>query len=62
MLKMPKSKRGAMRQCSALIRRAYRDMSGGLQFGLDWPTFAASYPAEAAHIRAMQEAFRSLPD
>lgn len=62
MLLMPKSKRGAIRQCHALIRRARRELRGGLQFGLDWPTFAATYPVEAAHIRRMQEAFRTLPD
>ncbi len=54
--KLPKSQAGAKRQYDAIIRRAYRRMAGGLTFGLDWPTFAATFPEDAAHIRAMRAA------
>jgi hypothetical protein len=54
---MPKSADGATRQYNAIMRRARRAMSGGLRFGMDWPTFAATFPEEFAHIQAMRAAF-----
>ena len=54
--KMPKSQAGAARQYNAIIRRARRALAGGLSFGLDWPTFASTFPDAAAHIKAMRAA------
>lgn len=54
--KMPKTQAGAERQYNAIMRRARRRLAGGLTFGLDWPTFAASFPDDAAHIKAMRAA------
>ena len=54
--KMPKTQAGAERQYWALIRKARRSMAGGLQFGMDWPTFRAWFPEAYAHIAAMRAA------
>jgi hypothetical protein len=61
-LKMPKSKRGAVRKYNAIMRRARRELRGGLTFGLDWSTFRALYWEEAKLIVAMRDAYPSLPD
>lgn len=55
-MKMPKSEAGAQRQYWAIIRKARRAMAGGLQYGMDWPTFRAWFPCEYAHIQAMRAA------
>lgn len=54
--KMPKTQAGAERQYNAIIRRARRALAGGLTFGLDWPTFASTFPQDAAHIKAIRAA------
>ncbi|MBK4735981.1 hypothetical protein [Noviherbaspirillum pedocola] len=60
--KMPKSKRGAVRQYNALVTRFYRELDGGCTFGIDWPTARSFFPKECAHIDAMRSAFAALPD
>lgn len=46
----PKSAAGARRQYWAIIRAARKALAGGLSFGMDWPTFRASFPAAYEHI------------
>jgi hypothetical protein len=61
-MNMPKSKRGAARQYNAIMNRVHAQLRGGLQYGLDWPTFRVLYPAEAAHVIAIKAAYPKLPD
>lgn len=58
--KMPKTRRGACRQKDAILRSAYRALRGGTQYGMDWPTFKANFPAAYVHIAAMDEAYKHL--
>jgi hypothetical protein len=59
---MPKTKRGALRQYNAVMNRVFRSLRGGLEYGLDWPTFYATFPDEAAHVTAIKAVYKSLPD
>jgi hypothetical protein len=59
---MPKSKRGAVRQYNAIMRAAHHALRGGLQYGMDWPTFRCKFPDEAAHVTAVKAAYPTLPD
>jgi hypothetical protein len=61
-LKMPKSKRGVIRKYNAIMRRVFESMRGGLEYGLDWPTFYACFPEEAKIVLAMRDAYPKLPD
>lgn len=58
----PKSKRGAVRQYDAIMRRVRRSLAGGLQFGLDWPTFRLTFPEDYKRICRIREIFSNLPD
>ena len=62
MLTMPKSKRGARRQYDAIMRQCRRDLSGGLSYGMDWPTLRATFPDRYAHLQAMNAAYPTLPN
>lgn len=56
-----RTKRGALRRFNALLRACRKDSSGGLMFGMDYPTIAAVFPEryqEMLHIRSI---FRDLP-
>ena len=60
MYKMPKSKRGAVRQYWSIIaayRRVYSDM-----FGCDWVTFKINQPEAYQHLAAIRNVFSQLPD
>lgn len=56
-----KSKRGAVRRYDAIIRQCYRDLVGGTQYGIDWPTLRITFPDRYAEIQALRAAFPSLP-
>lgn len=56
-----KSKRGAVRVYNAIMRRARRAMAGGLAFGMDWPTFRASFPEDYARICDLRARYGGLP-
>ena len=62
MPKNPKSKRGAERQYFTIIRQCYRDMGGGLSFGLDWPTLRATFRERYARIQDLRAMLKTLPD
>jgi len=57
-----KSKRGALKRYDAIIRQCYRDMAGGLQFGMDWATLRITYPDRYAEIQALRAMFHNLPE
>lgn len=58
----PKSKRGALKRYHAIMRQCRRDLAGGLQFGMDWPTLRATFPERYAEIDRLRRLFKSLPD
>ena len=62
MYKMPKTKRGAVKQYWAILRAYRRTYDGGGMFGYDWPTFRLNAPEAFAHIAAIRDNFRALPD
>lgn len=57
-----RTKRGAIRRYKAIIRQCYRDLRGGTQYGVDWPTLCATFPDRAKEIRALRERYPSLPE
>lgn len=57
-----KTKRGAIRRYNAIIRWCYRDLRGGTQYGVDWPTLCATFPDRAQEIRDLRERYPSLPE
>ena len=59
---MVRTKRGAMRRYYAIIRRCYRDMAGGTQYGIDWPTLRITWPERYAELQQLRSVFKSLPE
>jgi len=57
-----KTKRGARRRYNAILRKVWRDLAGGTQYGIDWHTLAIVAPAEYAELKQIENAFNALPD
>lgn len=57
-----RTKRGAVRRYNSIIAKCYRDMRGGCQYGIDWPTLRATWPDRAAEIKHLRDIYRSLPE
>ena len=57
-----KSKRGALRRYHAILAQCRRDLAGGLQFGMDWPTLRITFPERYAEIQELRAAFANLPE
>lgn len=57
-----RTKRGAMRRYNAILNSCFRDMAGGLQFGMDWVTLKITFPDRYAEIQALRAMFHNLPD
>lgn len=58
----PKSKRGAVRQHNALIRKYVRIYSGGGMFGYDTRTMAVQQPELFAYLTRLEREFAGLPE
>jgi hypothetical protein len=58
---LPKSKRGAHRQYNAIVNRWYRQLKGGTEYGIDWPTARIFFPTDCAHIDQIRAVYKSLP-
>jgi hypothetical protein len=58
---LPKSKRGAVRQHTALLRRYMRAYTGGGMFGYDSRTMATQEPALFNYLTKLEREFNSLP-
>lgn len=58
----PKSKRGAMRQHTALIRRYMRAYHGGGQFGYDLRTMAVQERELFDYLTRLEREFANLPE
>ena len=56
-----KSKRGAVIKYNALVSKAYRELSGGTQYGIDMPTLAIVLPDIHAEIKHIQKIYQELP-
>ena len=57
-----RTKRGAVRRYNAILNRCFRDMRGGLQFGMDWVTLRITWPDRYADLAALRDAYPTLPD
>lgn len=57
-----KSKRGARRRYDAIIRQCHRDLAGGTEYGIDWPTLRAVFPERYEEIMQLKAAWAGLPD
>jgi hypothetical protein len=57
-----KSKRGAIRRYYAIIHQCYRDLAGGTQYGIDWPTLRITFPERYAELMELKARFAALPD
>jgi hypothetical protein len=53
------STRQLLRLERIIWRRIHQDLSGGLTFGVDWPTLRMVKPAMAAALRAVQMELRT---
>ena len=59
--KTPKSKRGANRQYSAILRAYKTVYAGGGAFGWDWPTLRCNWPEGYAKLQALKAVYYGLP-
>jgi hypothetical protein len=58
----PKTKRGANRQYNAVVREAYRRLSGGTKFGVDLSTLRTVWRDGYDKIVALRLMYASLPN
>lgn len=56
-----RTKRDALRRYNTIIRQCYRDLKGGLEYGLDWPTLRITFPERYAEIQSLKAMFKGLP-
>lgn len=56
-----RTKRGAIRRYNAIIRACYRELAGGTQYGIDWPTLRLALPDRYAEIESLRAAYAGLP-
>ena len=47
-----------LRRYDRLIRDCFRDMAGGLSYGMDWPTLRAVFPDRYAEIVELRKLYR----
>lgn len=59
--KEPKSKRGCLMQYDQIMRACRRDLAGGLQFGMDWPTLRSTFPDRFARLEYLKGVYKGLP-
>jgi hypothetical protein len=52
------TKKQIMRRYDAIIRQCFKDMEGGLAFGMDWPTLKITYPERYQEIVKLRQAWR----
>lgn len=57
-----RTKRGAVRRYNAIVRKCYRELRGGTQYGIDLPTLMIVMPVEANEIIQLKAMYSSLPD
>ncbi len=43
-----------------IIRQCFKDMAGGLEYGMDWPTLRVTFPERYAEIKQLRELFHTL--
>jgi hypothetical protein len=46
------------RRFNAIIRQCRRDLRGGLQYGMDYPTIAALWPERYAELKQISNILR----
>jgi hypothetical protein len=58
----PRSKRGANRQYSAILRAYKRAFDGGGAFEWDWPTLRSNWPEGYAKLQTLKSVYYTLPN
>lgn len=56
-----RSKEGALRRYAAILNACRRDLAGGLQYGMDWPTLRGTFPERYAELRTIRAQYDTLP-
>jgi len=56
-----RTKRGALRRYNAIINQCFRDMRGGLTFGMDWATLRSTWPERYAELASLKAMWSGLP-
>lgn len=54
------TRKQAMKQYDRIIRQCFRDMQGGLAFGMDWQTLRVTYPDRYSALIRLREIVRTL--
>ncbi|MDB4261360.1 hypothetical protein N9878_00695, partial [bacterium] len=57
-----KSRRGAVKRYNALVNKAYRELSGGTQYGIDMPTLAIVLPEIHSELKHIKSIWAGLPE
>ena len=50
-----------LRRYDQLIRQCFKDMEGGLDFGMDWATLKTVWPDRYAELKQLQQQIRVMP-
>jgi hypothetical protein len=54
------TKKQIIKRYDQIIRECFRDMKGGLEYGMDWPTLKITFPERYAEIKKLQQMFREV--
>lgn len=52
------TKKQIAKRYDQIIRQCFKDMEGGLQYGMDWPTLRAVYPERYEEIVKLRQLWR----
>lgn len=58
----PRTKRGANRQYSAILRAYRTAFNGGGSFGWDWPTLRLNWPKGFVKLQSLKSIYYNLPE
>lgn len=56
-----KTKRGTIKRINAILNQCYKDCQGGLQYGLDLPTMAVTWPERYSEYIKLKGIYNHLP-
>jgi hypothetical protein len=54
------TRKQAVRQYDRIIRQCFRDMEGGLAFGMDWQTLRTTFPDRYIDLIRLRQIVRTL--
>jgi hypothetical protein len=58
---MSLTRKQILRRYDQLIRQCFKDMEGGLSYGMDWPTLKVTFPERYAELKQLQQQIRVMP-